>query len=309
MNASPSSVPPAILKDLPPNRAVVLRNVRCAYCGTKLAPEATTRDHVIARRFVPKGKFDGQWNLIVNACLACNNAKSDLEDDIAAITLLPDLAGHFGHDDAVAVAEAQRRAGRSRSRRTGKPVADSHEEVSLQGRLGPAVTASFGLVSPPQIDDQRVFELARLHLTALFFMQTYNAATREGGWWLHGYHPLSVARRSDWGSVTMRGFMERTAAWPCGLHAVTADGFFKAVIRCHPSAECWSWALEWNHALRIIGFFGEREPAQELTDSLPQPQIMTVFQSPERTVRMREEIELAPADDILFQPPPPSASE
>jgi hypothetical protein len=288
---------------------VVLKNVRCAYCGERLTPETTTRDHVIGRRFVPKGKFNGRWNLIVNACRRCNNAKSDLEDDIAAITLLPDLTGRFGHEDAIAIEEAQRRAGRSHSRRTGKLVENSQEDMRLDGSLGHDVSASFGLVGPPQIDDERAFELARLHVTALFYMQTYDEESREGGWWQHGYHPLATAHRADWGNATLRGFMEATAAWPYRLHAVTADGFFKALIRRHHSADCWSWALEWNHSLRLIGFFGERAPAQELTNSLTPSRMVTVFQAPGRTVRMREELELAPEDDILFQPPPVEGDE
>ena len=42
---------------------------------------------MIGRRFVPKGKLNNQWNLIVRVCIKCNNKKSDLEDDISAISM------------------------------------------------------------------------------------------------------------------------------------------------------------------------------------------------------------------------------
>ena len=51
--------PPADFRTFPGNRAIVLRNIRCAYCGDRLTRETTTRDHVIGRRSVPKGKLGG----------------------------------------------------------------------------------------------------------------------------------------------------------------------------------------------------------------------------------------------------------
>ena len=75
----------AIVREYPGNRPIILHNVSCAYCGrhfkSKLPP---TKEHVIGRRFVPRGSFDGQWNLILKACQQCNGEKADLEDDISA---------------------------------------------------------------------------------------------------------------------------------------------------------------------------------------------------------------------------------
>jgi hypothetical protein len=291
------------LRDRPSKRAIILKNRRCAYCGTELTKEISTQDHVVGRRFVPKGKLNAQWNLILNACRPCNNKKSDLEDDVAAITLLPDLDGQFPHNDAAAMEDARRRAAKSISRRTRKPVSQSHETLKVQGSFGPGITANFGFVSPPQIDELRAFELARLHLTAIFFMQTYDNETLEGGWWLHGYHPVSMARRGDWGNVTMRGFMTAIKDWDCRLHAITADGFFKAMTRHHPESDCWAWAIEWNHSLRLIGFFGEREPAQETFDGFPRSEMKSVFEAPGRWFRYCEDTTLSEADDTVFQYP------
>ncbi|WP_349958126.1 HNH endonuclease signature motif containing protein [Rhizobium sp. ZPR3] len=287
----------------PANRAVVLKNARCAYCGIALTDSNRTRDHVIGRRFVPKGKLNGQWNLILNACRSCNNDKSDLENDIAAITLAPDPTGRYSHDDMAAIQEARRRAANSISRRTKKPVQDSRETLNIGGSLGPGVTVNFSMVAPPQIDEARAFELARLHLVAFFFMQTYSAETCEGRWWLHGFHPVLMTRWEDWGNPVMRGFMREVEDWDNRLHAVTADGFFKLMTRRHPSADCWAWAIEWNRSHRLIGFFGEREPAQEVVNRCPPRKRITVFEGPSQSLHYSPETALSEDDDTLFKVP------
>lgn len=101
-----------------PRHRVVKRNILCAYCGTPLAPfGGGEQEHVIGRRFVPKGTLSGQWNLIVKACPTCNDHKADLEDDISAITMQPDGLGRFPDDDERLHTEAVRKA-RTRNRRT-----------------------------------------------------------------------------------------------------------------------------------------------------------------------------------------------
>lgn len=289
---------------LPANRAIVLKNCRCAYCGERLTDGTRTKDHVIGRRFVPKGKLNGQWNLILYACRLCNNKKSDLEDDIAAITLSPDPAGRHAHGDVAAIDEARRRASKSISRKTRKPVQDSREGLNITGRFGPGITLNINYTAPPQIDEMRAFELARLHLAAFFFFQTYNAETQEGGWWLHGFHPVLMVRWEDWGNSVMRSIMKETADWDCRLHAVTADGFFKVMTRRHPSADCWVWAIEWNCSHRLIGFFGERELAEQIVKACPPRQRFTVFEKSGQSLHYCPEIPLPEAEDTLFKIPP-----
>jgi hypothetical protein len=76
--------------------------VICPYCGVALSKENSTKEHVLARKFVPKGTLNNQWNLILNACRCCNNSKSDLEDDISAITMQPNMRGdHFDYVGAL----------------------------------------------------------------------------------------------------------------------------------------------------------------------------------------------------------------
>ncbi|QND60139.1 HNH endonuclease [Mesorhizobium huakuii] len=286
--------------DLPPERPVSLRNQTCVYCGLALSPSNKTREHVIGRRFVPDGKLQGQWNLILNACRPCNSHKADLEDDISAITLQPDSWGRYGHDDVSAIEDAQRKAKDSRSRRTRKAVKDSSEHIKIQGTLGPGINLSFQYSSPPQVDENRAFELARLQLMAFFYMQTYNSETRRGGYWLHGYHPILTASRSDWGNPLMVGFMRTIESWDCRLLAISANGFFKLITRKHPLAETWAWALEWNQNCRLIGFFGQLDPAQDIVNSLPRLEAKMVYQAPNESLSYRVETPLKEDEDTLF---------
>lgn len=291
------------LVDASPNRAKVLDNRACVYCGGALTHANISREHVIGRRFVPKGKLHGNWNLIVNACRPCNVRKADLEDDISAITLQPDLWGRYGHDDADAIADARRKGKDARSRRTRKAVKDSQEQVRLGGRVGPGINLSFQLTAPPQIEDQRAFELARMQLVAFFYMQTYNRETRHGGYWRHGYHPVMQTTRGDWGNPVMTAFMRTIESWDCRMVAITADGFFRMITRRHPSAETWAWAIEWNHSRRLIGFYGERDPAQKIVNGFPQLCAQTIYQAPNESLSYRTEMPLSEEDDTLFWVP------
>src|SRR5271154_4986865 len=108
------------LKDWPTDKPIILDNSTCVYCGTTLEADNTTREHVVGRKFVPKGTLDRQWSLIVQACRACNEAKADLEDDISAVTMQPDVLGRHASQDDLLIRESVRKAGGSVSRWTGK---------------------------------------------------------------------------------------------------------------------------------------------------------------------------------------------
>jgi hypothetical protein len=81
---------------------LVRGRARCRSCAQEVVIELEALDEKVARhsvghplpvsfgrsgRFVPKRSFAKGWALIIRSCLRCNNEKSDLEDDIAAITL------------------------------------------------------------------------------------------------------------------------------------------------------------------------------------------------------------------------------
>jgi hypothetical protein len=69
------------------NQPEVLRNITCCYCRIPSVNVASDKEHVIARGFVPIGTLQKSWNLIARACRLCNNRKSDLEDDMAILSL------------------------------------------------------------------------------------------------------------------------------------------------------------------------------------------------------------------------------
>lgn len=289
------------LKAVPPNKAVRLANVVCPYCGAALTKETRNKEHVIGRRFVPKGKLHGNWNLIVNACRTCNGLKADLEDDIAAITMQPDTFGRFGHDDPSGAAEAARKAAKSYSRRTKKLVKDSHEQMTITMPFGTGATFKFGFTGPAQLDRDRIFELARLQVAAFFFWITYKPDRKRGYWWPGGFYPVLEASRGDWGNPVHQAFSEAVVDWEPRVMACNADGFFKLALRKHPDADCWSWALEWNHALRVIGFCGNEQAARDVAKRFPKLQGHLISQGENVTIGYRTETPLPDdADDKVF---------
>ena len=152
---------------LPNNKATKLANITCAYCGGEAEPDnPLTDEHVIGRKFVPKGSFAKGWSLILRACERCNNKKSDLEDEISAITMLPDLG--TAHEQPDLFSLAARKAAKARSRLTKKTVANSYEDHVVEGKLMSAIDCRFGFTAPPRLAQERVMRLARFHLQGFF---------------------------------------------------------------------------------------------------------------------------------------------
>ena len=282
---------------LPNNKATKLANITCAYCGGEAEPDnPLTDEHVIGRKFVPKGSFAKGWSLILRACERCNNKKSDLEDEISAITMLPDLG--TAHEQPDLFSLATRKAAKARSRLTTKTVANSYEDHVVEGKLMSAIDCRFGFTAPPRLAQERVMRLARFHLQGFFYLISYDKYAGMGsgigdiGW-------INDARRPDWGNVLQRGFADFVSDWKSAIEGIGADGYFRIAIRRDPSgANLWSFALERNKALRSIGFFGDLDHAQAHADLLPPLQ----FQQLDATRRMRLEIPLDPKDDRLFLP-------
>lgn len=306
------------IKELRPDSPALLDNVTCWHCGRHFDEPGVvrTRDHVIARKFVPKGKLDRQWNLIGGASHECNGRKGELEDDLSAISMQPDARGRYADNDDALKAEAARKGINSASRRTGKPVMESAEKLVLTGPFAPGVGFEFTATSAPQASPERVYELARMQLMAFFYFLTFNESTGRGGFWRGGYFPIYDTVRSDWGNALMRGFTDAVVGWEPRLLAIGADGFFKVAIRRHPEAECWSWALEWNKKHRVIGFFGDQAAAEAVAKGLPRIRLQTIMEGPVSFVRYHQETALPESDDKLFywsatqrSPGPPSESD
>jgi hypothetical protein len=280
------------------NQPKVLRNVTCCYCQVVLADVPSNKEHVIGKNFVPTGTLDRRWNLIAQACVACNTRKSDLEDDMAVLSLQ-----HYPFDGTDPAYDAHVRkclekASRTHSRHSNRVVSKSAEESTLEMGL-----MTVGLISAPQVSDDRVFALANMHATAFFYFLTYRDEERRGWFWPGGgFLMTDVAARSDWGNPIQRWFIDTAAPWLTRLVVSTARGFFKVAIRKNPDFSLWSCALEWNEGIRVVAFFGEEEPALAIGRDMPQlfTEEHVILRTPERITSVRTEVPISPGDDRMF---------
>lgn len=286
-----------------PERPARLHNRRCAYCGVDLATVTKTFDHVIGRRFVPKGQLHKEWNVMLGACDPCNSKKADLENDISAITVQPDAGGRFPDDDPVLRDAARTKGWGSKSNLTGKRVGDSMSSLSGKVPLFPGATATFNFTGPPQVSQDRLFTLCRMQIEGFFHFLTYRQGERLGGYIPGGFYPLLEARRSDWGNVAHKWFMREVGAWEIRLVGPLATGYAKVAIRRLLSADCWSWALEWNKTFRIVGFMGDRDATDALLKSCPPLPRTRMDLGPKRWIAVRTDVPLEERDDTLFAVP------
>jgi 5-methylcytosine-specific restriction endonuclease McrA len=285
------------------NQPEVLRNTTCCYCGVALADVAANKEHVIAKNFVPYNVLDRSWNLIARACVRCNTRKSDLEDDMAVLSLQ-----HYPFDGTDAFYDAHVRtclakAARTRSRRTKRPVAESNEESTLELPLGPGGAVTVGMVAPPQFDDDRAFALAHMQATAFYYLLTYRDDVQRGTCWPGGgFFTVDVAARADWGNPRQRWFMDSVASWEPRLVVVAAQGFFKVAIRKHPLEHVWSCALEWNDGIRATALFGQQQPARATGRSIPPlfTEADIIRRTSEVITNYRSEGALSATDDQMF---------
>lgn len=286
----------------PINKVIQLENVTCPYCGRAFSGDLPhTKEHVVGRKFVPRGTLHGMPNLLLRACKRCNGAKSDLEDDLSVISMHPDAHGRFAIDDKRLRDDVRRKARNAISRRTRKPIAEGEKPFIIRGKMGNALEMTFTMHLPPQADEQRIFVLAHTQLLGFFYWLTYQADQKRGYPWVGGYFPLLVIRRADWGNPQLRWFEQHARNWIGRLMFVTAEGFYKVWIR-RESADisAWAWAMEWNHNFRVVGFFGEPGAVKPHIDAMPALQLDTLHESPNRSLRMRLDTPLPEAEDTFF---------
>lgn len=288
-----------ILKNMEKGQSVRLNNHTCPYCGVEITNENKTKEHVIARNFVPVGSFENQWNLIVQSCEKCNNLKSDLEDDISALTL--DLYMIEGILDESSREKAIRKSNSCVNRVNKKLVKESKIFSNIIYPLNDDFNIKISYKAPAQLDEFRCFELARYHLLAFFYFITFNDKTMTGFCWPGGYHPAFQSNYSDWGNITQVGFMKAVSNWELRFLGITANGFFKIIIRKHPTVACWSWAVEWNKCYRLVGFVGCRKTAEEVVKLIPELEWKIIKSDDKNCNYYREESKLKDFDDILFK--------
>ena len=280
----------------------VLDNANCIYCGVDVSKETRTKEHVVARRFVPKGTLDGGWNLIAYSCNPCNNAKARLENEISAVSMQPDSYGKYAIDDELLRAEATRKAMRSISSRTHRPISDSGEELNVEYKHPSGLKVSVSFVSSAQVAAEGVYELCRQQMRAFFYLLTFDSQSRRGGFWRGVFIGVGHTRRCDWGNMRLNSFSEQVKDWEPRLLSTSsiADGYYKVAIRRHPNADCWSWAVEWNHSFRCVGFFGSEDSCELVEKSLQKNVAQLLVDEPQRKLAYRQDVPLNDAVDTLF---------
>lgn len=223
----------AKVTDLPHNQPTRLKNLHCAYCSASFKDDKPEKEHVIGKNFVPRGSHQQQWNLHVNSCHSCNQIKSQLENDLSAITMLQ-VTGVKELDDNLA-GEAKRKS-KTISQRTKKPVHDSTESIKITQQLGTGMSMTFGLTAAPQADEKRMFHLALFQLAGFFYCMSYNYESQLGKCWPGAYMPLGALHKQDWGNPNIVSFAEQTADWTFRFGGATSNGYFQALIK-RPSSK------------------------------------------------------------------------
>ena len=287
------------LKSYNPTRPIILKNKTCVYCGVHLENNNWNRDHVIGRKFVPKGKLENEWNLIARSCISCNNIKSDLENDISAITMQPNLDGAFV--DVEVETDAIRKRKNSISRLTGKKIINSYMKFNGNFEYTPGVNFKFHFNAPPQIASSRVFQLARMHVMAFFYLTSYSEETGKGGFWRGKFAPVLYSSKNDWGSYLFEDFMNKVESWEPILLLRGDYLFFQVAIRKNPIMDCWSWALEWNRNYRVIGFFGIESKIKDTWKNFRKLPITHIGRNEHGPVSMHIEKPLDSSKDKMFQ--------
>ena len=212
----------------------------------------------------------------------------------------PDPHGWRGHEADALKADAQRKANRSFSRHTGKAVADSKQEFSVNF-LGSRIALKFSGITPPQIDEDRACRLALMQGQAIFFLMSYNPETRLGGFWLGKILFVNAARCADWGNVRAQFFIDTIRDWNSHCHIITADEHFKLAFAKSPDTEARALAVEWNEAYRLLFFIGADNVLEPLAKALPAFKFHDNKGFDGRTVlRMRPEVPLPEDEDDLF---------
>lgn len=280
-------------------RPRVLRNAICPYCRKPLTKEALTKDHVIGRRFVPRGSLSGSWNLLIRTCRDCNGRKSVLEDRVSAASMHLPLVGRRDERDRALMEEARRKQLGEAGKRADRDL----QRFNIEGELMPGVRMKFELVGPPSTHRSDLEGLAWSHIAAFFYMLTYNDTLRAGSPLPGAFRATEWSARSDWGNDRHTTFMRSVSAWEHRLWLDAANGFFKAMIRRHPTEQCWAWALEWNTNYRIVGFFGDPKINDQLEAALPVLEVSTIGRTNNGELRSRLERALVSSDDTLFLPP------
>ena len=291
------------------HRSLARSNQFCLYCARPLGDGAikSDREHVIGRSFVPDGSFgDGKaFNFIFRACANCNAEKANAERHVSSVTLFLSP----GRSDASIDELARRKATRDfHPVERGKLVSEVRSETSFT-LGGHGLSATVGLVGPPQLDPMAVKVLAFRQTQAFFSLVTSTDPLRAEGtrllpadhWWFVGYF-----FHADWGNSWLLELARRVRGWPRHVNIVSAEGYFRALlVRDETGLGGWLWAFEWNKSLRVIGGIGRPEAQPRVFNDLPD----LGWKAVEPGTRIRAERALTSGDDDLFAEPDDDSEE
>lgn len=277
-------------------------NQHCLYCGVYVGAESqitSNKEHLIGRNFVPKGSLEGHhFNFIFRACQECNNLKSVAERHVSSVTLFNSPGRLLDNDvDMLALHKASRDY---HPKKKGVLVKDAHDQHTIE--LGWAgANARFDLVGPPQLDDEAVYLLACKHIQGIFsLISTEDPRVSEKTRLL----PTDRVRcfgcfiYRDWGNSQLMEVARRSMDWTPYANIVSANGYFKLVVKERKTTKELFWALEWNKFLRVIGVICPPTAEPDLFSNLPELNWRYLSDG----WRSRREIPLSEGNDILFPP-------
>lgn len=253
---------------------------------------------MLARNFVPRGSLTGTaFNFIFRACVECNQRKANAERHVSTVSLLTSPArAADAHADRAAVRKAE---SDFHPKVRGTRVKDASTQHEFHGTFGPA-NISFTMVAPPQLDDSQGALVACNQIQAMFSLITSVDPRTSGKTRLlpaSQWKPLGAFPFQDWGNRQLQTVTQRAASWPLLAGVVTANGYFKVLIRRRDEGGGeWFWALEWNKSIRVAGVVFADEQDPPLFDDLPDNEWRRI--SP--TERTRRELPLGPDADSLF---------
>ncbi len=269
-------------------------NACCVYCGIFLRgtnPLESDKEHLIARNFVPKGTMNGAFNFLFRVCRACNARKAFAERHVSSVTLFSSP----GRLEDTKVDEIAIRKGKGdfHPNKHGVLIEDAHEHMSLTTLFG-STSIKFGIACPPQLNIDMAKEVAFRHIQGLFALictEDYLDPPKMCLLPQNQFIWFGSYTHNDWGNPQAVEIANRVCDWDCLASIESAQGYFKAIIRC--GDEGWFWALEWNRQLRLLG--GINKARMNLFEGLPSEGWASIPQG-----RIRRNVPLDTKDDHLF---------
>lgn len=223
----------------------------CLYCGRFVGPSSeisSDREHLVGRNFVPRGLLGStSVNFVFRACIKCNADKGDAERHVSTVTLFQSPSR--ATDPLVDQLAAHKASRDYHPVEKGKLVADAfvNQYLVLPTVLG---TMKLSLIGPPQLDWRSACFLAVRQIQALFaLVTTVDPRVAELSRILPPENVIVFGyyHAANWGDPQVLELIRRTAEWDCPLRMVTAEGYFRAVLkRAEPPEDGWFWGLEWG---------------------------------------------------------------